>query len=581
MTLSNRRLMLTGVVASIAGLAGVATAQPFIGDITRWTDQDALDPYEPGAVVFIGSSSIRRWEQLTRDFPEYRIIQRGFGGAQFEHVNQYVDDIVLPYQPSAIVIWAGTNDLSTGETAAEVFGDYQTFVGLVLGAQPNVDIFYLGVTPTTANGPTTAERDAFNALVEAESAGNPRLHYVDLPTPFYALNPPSGPDFQALYVDAIHLNRAGYDLWTTILRPQFTAEVAPNKSTDVNPDTLALGERLLFDFGPSNPEDGDPTPSPDANGNHWNNWHPAEGSNSTTNPAINAGEHIGDLVDTTGRETGIGLEITGGFLSNGKVNGGLLSPSAQNLGDLAIATATQDYFFFTADGLVGGGNDDIPGGLMLTGLDPDRAYEIGLFASRVSSQTRVTEFAVFGANSATIELQTSGVDIGADGAYNGNDSTVARVTVIRPNEFGEIFIDGTLVQGDFAYLALLELKVVGLSVAASPEETIVEAGGTITMDADVEGADAPFLRWHRDGEPLFDSSRVSGATTETLTISPAGGGDAGVYTLVATDGTDTVETDGAIAAVRASAVGPADINNDGTIDVLDVLDIINAVDAAP
>lgn len=573
-----RHLVHTGtpLLGLVAGLAGPAVAQPFVSDITRWTDQDALDPYDPGTVLFIGSSSIRRWEQLTRDFPEYRIVQRGFGGAEFEHVNLYVDDIVLPYQPSAIVVWAGTNDLSNGETAAEVFSDYQTFVGLVLGSQPNVEIFYLGVTPTTANGPTTAERDAFNALVQAEAATDTRLHYVDLPSAFYALNPPSDPDFVSLYVDAIHLNRAGYDLWTSILRPQFTAEVAPNKPTTVNPDTLVLGERLLFDFGPSNAEDGDPTASPDANGNHWNNWHAAEG-----NEAINAGEHIGGLVDTAGRNTGIGIDITGGFLSNGKVNGGLLNPSVANLGDLAVATATQDYFFFTADGLVGGGSDDVPGGFMLTGLDPARAYELGFFGSRVSSQTRVTDFAVFGANSGTATLQTSGVDLGSDGVYDGNDSTVARVTGIRPTEFGEIFVDATLVQGDFAYLALLELKVVGLSVARSPEETIVEAGGTITMDADVEGADAPLLRWHRDGEPLLDGGRVSGATTETLTVMPASIGDAGVYTLVATDGIDTVETAGAIAAVRSSDLGPADINNDGAIDAIDVLDLINAVDAAP
>ena len=556
-------------------VATPVAAQPFISDITRWTAQDALDPYDPGAILFIGSSSIRRWEQLTRDFADYRIIQRGFGGAQFEHVNLYVNDIVLPYQPTAIVIWAGTNDLSSGETAAEVFNDYTTFVGLVHAAQPNVEIFYLGVTPTTANGPTTAERDAFNALVQAEAMTDDRLHYVDLPSAFYALNPPSDPDFVSLYVDAIHLNRSGYDLWTSILRPQFTAEIAPNKPTTVNPDTLVLGERLLFDFGPSNPEDGDPTPSPDANGNHWNNWHPAEG-----NEAINAGEHIGNLVDTTGRNTGIELVITGGFLSNGKVNGGLLNPDPANLGDLAIATATQDYFFFTADDLVGGGNDDVPGGFMLTGLDPNRVYEIGLFGTRSSTQTRVTEFEVVGDNAATVQLQTSGSNIGSDGAYDGNDDTVIRVSGIRPNSFGEVFIDGTLVNGDFAYIGLLELRVAGLSFLTGPETTIVEAGGTITMTADAEGGTAPTLRWHRDGTPLVDDDRVTGSATETLTITPAGIADAGVYTLVASDGPDVVESAGAIAAVRASGLGPADWNNDGSVDAIDALDIVETVDGA-
>lgn len=301
---------------------------------------------------------------------------------------------------------------------------------------------------------------------------------------------------------------------------------------------------------------------------------PAEG-----NEAINAGEHVGDLVDITGRDTGFGLVVTGGFLSNGKVNGGLLNPDPSLLGDLAIGTATQDYFFFTADGNVGGGNDDIPGGFMLTGLDPSRVYELGFFGSRNSSQTRVTELEVIGSNAAIVHLQTSGAGLGVNGS-NGNDSTVARVAGIRPNAFGEIFVDGTLVAGDFAYIALLELKVVGASVLAQPSDTVVDAGGTLTMTADIEGG-SPTLRWRRDGVPLFDGARVHGADTEVLTISPAGIADAGVYTLVATDGGDVIETAGAIAGVRESGLGRTDFNNDGSIDEIDVLDLIEAVDTAP
>jgi len=571
-----RPIILTTLVQLVlGGLPRFCSAQQYADDIARWTTQDALTPYEPGAVLFTGSSSIRRWEQLTRDFADYRVIQRGFGGSQFEDLNFYVDDIVLPYQPSAIVVWEGTNDLSSGEAAAEVFGDYTTFVGLVHAAQPNVEIFYLGVTPTLANSGSTAQRDAANALIEAEASLDARLHYIDLPSAFYALNPPSGPDFVDLYVDNVHLNRAGYDLWTSIVRPALLAEIAPDKSAAVNPDTLVAGERLLFDFGPSNPEDGDLTPSPDANGNHWNNWHPAEG-----NVAINAGERIGGLVSTTGRQTGVGLVITGGFLSNGKVNGGLLAPDAGDLGDLAIATATQDYFFFTADGLVGGGSDDTPGGFMLTGLDPSRAYDLRLFATRNSTQTRVTEYHVVGATEQTVSLQTSGTNIGSDGAYDGNNSEIALISGVRPNAFGEVFVDATLIQGSFGYVGLFELRVLGPAVASQPMATAVDAGGMLAMSASIEGGVSPEYRWYCDDVALLNDDRVTGADTDTLVIEPADFSDAGVYTLVVIDGSDSVETEGAIAGVRLSPLGGVDFNNDGSVDALDVLDIVEAVESA-
>ncbi|MEO0529574.1 MAG: GDSL-type esterase/lipase family protein [Planctomycetota bacterium] len=440
--------------AAVVGSASVATAQPFIGDINRWTAQDALDPPAEGAILFVGSSSIRRYEQLALDFADYEIIQRGFGGSQFEDLNRYVDRIVLPYNPSAVVIWEGTNDINSGETGQQVFADYEAFVDLVHAAQPEVEIFWLGIMPTPgrlANGP---EEAIANGLISAAAANRPKLHYIDLPAAFNALNPPSDPAFTSLFADSIHLDRQGYELWTSVIRPQIEAVIAPNKVFTPNPDTPQPGSQLLFDFGPSNPEDGDPTIRPDPNGRHWNNWHPAEG-----NVAVNAGEHLGNLIDIAGNPTGIDLTITGGFSTNGKQQGGLLDPDPALLGDLAVATATQDYFFSSADGEQGGGNDDRPGGFMLDGLDPDLAYDFKFFGSRNTTQARDTEYLVTGANAKAGILQTSGTNIGIDGAYDGNDDEFVTITGIRPDRFGQVFVDLTLRRGTFAYINAMEITV--------------------------------------------------------------------------------------------------------------------------
>jgi lysophospholipase L1-like esterase len=460
--------MLVGLLVALS--APVARGQ-YQNDINRWTTQDALDPPPAGAVLFVGSSSIRRWEQLALDFNDYRIIQRGFGGATFDNVNTYVNDIVLPYQPRAIVVWAGTNDIASGSDGNEVFADYQQFVGAVHASQPDVDIFYLGIMPTPGRFDNGPEETVANTAIANQAAADARLHYVDLPAAFNALNPPFDPAFTGLFVDDIHLNRQGYELWTSIIRPAVEAVIAPDKTPPVSPGTFSAGSRLLFDFGPSNPFDGDPTANPDTNGFYWNNWHPADGE-----IPINAGEHLGGLIDDAGSATGMRLTITGGFSSNGKVNGGLLNPDSALLGDIAIATATQDYFFCSADNLVGGGNDDIPGGFMLDGLDPAFAYTLRFFGSRRNTQTRVTEYRVTGANSGMATLQTTGFNIGADGAYDGNDDTFGVVGGIRPDAFGQIFVDLTLLQGPFAYINALELT------AQQP--------GDWDADGDVDAGDA-------------------------------------------------------------------------------------------
>ncbi len=439
------------ILIAYASAGAVTWGQPYQADINRWVAQDALDAPSAGSILFAGSSSIRRWEQLAFDFADCKIIQRGFGGSQFEQLTGFVDDIVLPYNLSAIVIWEGTNDIASGESGNEVFADYQDFVTAVHSSQPNVDIFYLGIMPTPGRRTNQPQERIANQAISTLAAGNSKLHYVDLPTSFATLNPYGDPAFTSKFVDSIHLNRAGYHFWTSVIRPQIEAVIAPNKVFAANPDTLQPGREILFDFGP-NSQGAEHTLGPDANGNIWNNWHPlARGG------VINAGEHLGNLIDTTGATTGIDLTITGGF--EAKISGGLSEPDGELLGDLAVENATKDYFLSSADDRQGRGSDDVPGGFMLDGFDPQLAYDFQFFGSRRTSSTWVTEYLVTGANSKATTLQTSGSDIGADGEYDANDDEIALISGIRPDPFGQIFVDLTLVQGRFAFLNAMRVSV--------------------------------------------------------------------------------------------------------------------------
>ncbi|MEM8946458.1 MAG: GDSL-type esterase/lipase family protein [Planctomycetota bacterium] len=488
-------------------LARPAYAQ-FEGNISRWTDQDALDTPPAGSILFTGSSGVRRWEQLALDFADYEVIQRGFGGSQFEDLTEVVDDIVLPYNPSAIVVWAGTNDIANGESGTEVFADYQQFVNLVRAAQPDVDIFYLGIMPTPGRQANQPDETVANSAIANQAASDPKLHYVDLPAAFATLNPYNNAAFTSQFVDSIHLNRRGYEFWTSIIRPSIEAVIAPNKIFAANPNTLQPGSRILFDFGPSNSQDGDHTLGADANNNYWNNWHQAVGG-----VAVTAGEHLGDLIDDQGTPTGIDLTITGGFSANGKLNGGLLSPSANLLGDFAVASATQDYFFSTADDQPEGGSDDNGGGFMLDGLDPNMIYDFRFFGSRNSFSTRITEYLVTGSNSAVATLRTSGWNIGSNGTYDGNDDEFAYVTGIRPDQYGQIFVDLTLVQGEFAYINAMEVTARSFQADFNEDGTVdgqdlgdwesefgtlgtaAHSDGDTNGDRDVDGYD--FLNWQR------------------------------------------------------------------------------------
>src|SRR4030095_11126402 len=97
---------------------------------------------------FVGSSSIRLWGNVEKDFPGFTVLNRGFGGSHLEHATQYADRIIVPYQPKGIVVYAGTNDIHDGETPDEVARDFKEFVQAIHARMPDAKIAYVSIAPT-------------------------------------------------------------------------------------------------------------------------------------------------------------------------------------------------------------------------------------------------------------------------------------------------------------------------------------------------------------------------------------------------------------------------------------------------
>ena len=95
--------------------------------IGKFLAADTKETPPEGAILFIGSSSIRMWD-TEKWFPKLETINRGFGGSWTQDVIHYLDKIVVPYAPKTIVLYEGDNDIGGGLKAEAVFGDYVKFV---------------------------------------------------------------------------------------------------------------------------------------------------------------------------------------------------------------------------------------------------------------------------------------------------------------------------------------------------------------------------------------------------------------------------------------------------------------------
>src|SRR5438067_10907502 len=107
-------------LASVLVFLSAQTAERWDAAIQKFEDQDKVSPPPQNGIVFIGASSIVRWN-LPEYFPELgaKAINRGFGGSQSVDAVRYVERIVVPYHPRIVVYYAGDNDVEAGVPASE------------------------------------------------------------------------------------------------------------------------------------------------------------------------------------------------------------------------------------------------------------------------------------------------------------------------------------------------------------------------------------------------------------------------------------------------------------------------------
>src|SRR5690606_14493994 len=115
--------------------------------IARFQAWDRQNAVPENGIVFVGSSSIVRWNTAER-FPELPVINRGFGGSHISDVNHYIEDTVLRYEPALIVFYAGNNDIQSGKTPEQVLDDYREFVERTHARLPETRILFISIGPS-------------------------------------------------------------------------------------------------------------------------------------------------------------------------------------------------------------------------------------------------------------------------------------------------------------------------------------------------------------------------------------------------------------------------------------------------
>lgn len=184
-------------------------------EIDAFAEIDRRQTPPENAVLFVGSSSFRKWDNLRKDFPRLNVINRGFGGSHIEDVNFYFDQIVTPFQPRKIVFYAGENDVTAGKTPERVLADFQKFAELCRQKSPHSKLIFVSLKPSPARWELRDKFQKTNDLIKTEIAKTKGAKFVDVWTPM--LNENGEPKPELFIGDKLHMNQKGYDIWREIL----------------------------------------------------------------------------------------------------------------------------------------------------------------------------------------------------------------------------------------------------------------------------------------------------------------------------------------------------------------------------
>jgi lysophospholipase L1-like esterase len=215
------RLLIPFFLVVYAGLLNAAeTARDFDKwekDIARMEQMDRTNPPPKGALLFIGSSTIGRWKTLAQDFPDQRVINRGFGGSEIVDSTHFADRIVFPCEPRMIFLRAGGNDIFAGKSPEQVFADFKDFVAKIHSRLPQTEIVFISLSPSISRWSQAGKEKALNDMVEAYTHQAPRLKFID--TYNLPLGSDGKPRAELFVADKLHFNEDGYKLLVQRVRP--------------------------------------------------------------------------------------------------------------------------------------------------------------------------------------------------------------------------------------------------------------------------------------------------------------------------------------------------------------------------
>ena len=197
----------------------IVIAQPFYEDILAFKKIDSISFPPKQAILFVGSSSFTKWTEVQNYFPQFTIVNRGFGGSSISDVIRYADDIIFRYQPKQIVIYCGENDLAGADTVTGkmVLQRFVQLFTIIRNKMPDVPVAFISLKPSPSRWQLNDKMIEANTLIEKYLSKKKKTSFIDV---YHKMLGIDGTPIKEIFIeDNLHMNAKGYAIWQKIIAP--------------------------------------------------------------------------------------------------------------------------------------------------------------------------------------------------------------------------------------------------------------------------------------------------------------------------------------------------------------------------
>jgi lysophospholipase L1-like esterase len=175
-------------------------------------------------LLFIGSSSIRLWDNIQVDMYPYSSVKRGYGGAHFYDLIHFSERLVKNHYPKAILIFVA-NDITGSNDFINLVGDispnevkklFRYNYKSIRRIHKHIPIFLIETTPTPKRWKVWNKILQANKKLERFCKQETNLYFISTRDKFIG---DDGLLIQSLFLnDELHLNVDGYKLWSSVIK---------------------------------------------------------------------------------------------------------------------------------------------------------------------------------------------------------------------------------------------------------------------------------------------------------------------------------------------------------------------------